>query len=50
MQWRSAEEGANREMFQVVRVRDDKIVEIADCKSLGAATKTAQRFAESNAN
>jgi len=45
LQWRSAEEHNDRELFQVLRARGDKIVEIADYKSLGWATKTAKRFA-----
>jgi hypothetical protein len=32
-------------MFQVLRVHDDKIQEIADYRAIGPATKTAKRFA-----
>jgi hypothetical protein len=32
-------------MFQVLRLHDDKIREIADYLDLGPATKTAKRFA-----
>lgn len=32
-------------MYQVLRIRDDKIDEIADYRALGPATKAAKRFA-----
>jgi hypothetical protein len=45
LQWRPVGEADDREMFQVLRVRDDQIQEMADYRSLGSATKTAKRFA-----
>jgi hypothetical protein len=45
LRWRPAGEETDRDMFQVLRVRDDKIEEIADYRAPGPATKTAKRFA-----
>lgn len=45
LRWRPAGEPAERQMYQVLRVRDGEICEIADFKQLGPATKTAKRFA-----
>ena len=47
LRWQPAGEAAEREMFQVLRVEQDLIREIADYRVLGAATKTAKRFAAS---
>jgi hypothetical protein len=45
VQWRPAGEQNDRAMFQVLRMDDDKICEIADYPTLGPATKAAKRFA-----
>jgi hypothetical protein len=50
LQWRSAEAHDDRELFQVLRVHEAKIVEMADYRSLGSATKTAKRFAQVTAS
>jgi hypothetical protein len=47
LRWRPTGEEAERQMFQVLRLDDGKIREIADYRQLGAATKTAKRFATS---
>jgi hypothetical protein len=45
LRWRPRDEGADRVLFQVLRLRDGQIVEIADYHALGPATRTAKRFA-----
>ena len=45
LRWRPVDEEADREMFQVLRLDDGKIREIADYRQLGPATKAAKRFA-----
>ena len=45
LRWRPADAPGNRQMFQVLRIGDDKIREIADYRDIGPATKTAKRFA-----
>jgi hypothetical protein len=45
LQWRPEGEQGDREMYQVLRFRDDKIQEMADYRALGEATRTAKRFA-----
>ena len=45
LHWRPVGEGGDREMFQVLRVRDRMIREMADYATIGPATKTAKRFA-----
>lgn len=45
LRWRPVGSDVDAEMFQVLRAQDGKIREIADYRSLGAAIKTAKRFA-----
>jgi hypothetical protein len=43
--WRPAGAQAEEERFQVLRLRDDKIREMAEYRTLGEATRTAKRLA-----
>jgi hypothetical protein len=43
--WRPVGGQADQERFQVLGLRDGKIREMAEYRSLGAATRTAKRFA-----
>jgi hypothetical protein len=45
LRWRPFGEEVDREMFQVLRLDDGKIREIADYRQLGPARKAAKRFA-----
>ena len=45
LEWRPAGNAADLERFQAMRIQDGKIIEIAGCPSLKAATRTAKRFA-----
>ena len=43
--WRPRGADADDERYQVLGIKNDKIREMEDCRSLGDATKLAQRFA-----
>jgi hypothetical protein len=45
LRWRPVREAAEQERFQVLKVREGKIKEMADFLALGAATRAAKRFA-----
>jgi hypothetical protein len=45
LRWRPVGEVADRELFQVLRLDDGKIREIADYRQLGPARRAAKRFA-----
>jgi hypothetical protein len=47
LQWRPRDASASedRDMFQVLRIGDQRIQEIADYRALGEATRAAKRFA-----
>jgi hypothetical protein len=43
--WRPRGADADDQRYQVLRIKNDKIREMEDCRSLGEATKLAKRFA-----
>lgn len=45
LRWRPIEELGERSMFRVLRFEAGKIREIADCRTLAAASRSARRFA-----
>jgi len=45
VRWRPLGQELDGEMFQVLRVEDGKIREIADYRALPSAIRTAKRFA-----
>jgi hypothetical protein len=44
-QWRAVDADADGERYQVVRLRDGKIREMAEYRTVGEATKAAKRLA-----
>ena len=45
LQWRDQADVKDREMFQVLSTRGDRIREIADYRTIGEAVRAAKRFA-----
>ena len=45
LRWRPKGASEQQEMFQVLRFGDGQVVEMADYRTLGPASKTAKRFA-----
>ncbi len=45
LEWRPRDGGLDQERFQVLRVRDGKIREMAEYRQAGEATRAAKRFA-----
>jgi hypothetical protein len=49
LMWRPRGADADDQRYQVLGIKNGKIREMEDCRSLGEATKLAKRFAARNA-